>query len=152
MDTRTIICAKISRVLKWSIEQKLKVNKMQYNVVKNYLVEKHTGISVFSRKIQTIHAMHLFLTGPAKEKVYGDFLDFVKSEEKAFSKVQDFKKEEFEEKQKGLEINSKLEAIQEEQRRVEAMMVEEMEAHQQQAMELNKEYNERIDKMKDEEK
>ena len=92
------------------------------------------------------------MIGPAKEKVYGDFLKFVQSEEKAFSKVQDFKQEEFEEKQKALEINSRLEAIQEEQRRVEDMMVEEMEAHQQQAMKLNQEYNERIDKMKEEEK
>ncbi|CAB4020781.1 guanylate-binding 1-like, partial [Paramuricea clavata] len=89
--------------------------------------------------------------GPAKEKVYGDFLQFIKSEEKTFSKVQDFKQEEFEEKQKVLEINSKLEDIQEEQRRVEAMMVEEMEEHKQQAMKLNEDYNERIDKMKDEE-
>jgi hypothetical protein len=66
--------------------------------------------------------------------------------------VQDFKKEEFEEKQKVLEINSKLEDIQEEQKRVEAMMVEEMEVHKRQAMKLNEDYNERIDKMKDEEK
>lgn len=91
-------------------------------------------------------------TGPAKEKVYGDFLQFIKSEEKTFSKVQDFKQEEFEEKQKVLEINSKLEDIQEEQRREEAMMVEEMEEHKRQAMKLNEDYNERIDKMKDEEK
>ncbi|CAB4021301.1 guanylate-binding 1-like [Paramuricea clavata] len=90
--------------------------------------------------------------GPAKEKVYGDFLQFIKSEEKTFSKVQDFKQEEFEEKQKVLVINSKLEDIQEEQRRVEAMMVEEMEEHKRQAMKLNEDYNERIDKMKDEEK
>ena len=76
----------------------------------------------------------------------------MKSEEKAFSKVQDFKQEEFEEKQKALEINARLEDIQEEQRRTEAMMMEEMEEHKRQAMKLNEDYNERIDKMKDEEK
>ena len=103
-------------------------------------------------RIKTVVTVPLSPTGPAKESVYGDFLDFVKSEEKAFSKLQDYKKEEFEEKQKALEINSKLEAILEEQKRVEATMVEEIEEHRRQAMELNEKYNERIDKMKDEEK
>lgn len=91
-------------------------------------------------------------TGPAKEKVYGNFLGFVKSEEKAFSKIQDFKQEEFQERQNALEINSRLEDIQEEQRRVEAMMVDEMEEHKREATRLNKDYNDRIDKMKKEEK
>ena len=96
--------------------------------------------------------MPLSPTGPAKEKVYGEFLDFVRSEEKAFAKLQDYKKEEFEEKQKALEINSKLEEIQEEQKRVEARMLDEIDEHRRQAMKLNQEYNDRIDKMKDEEK
>ena len=66
--------------------------------------------------------------------------------------MQDFKQEEFEEQQKVAEINAKLEEIQEEQRRVEGTMIEEIEAHKRQAMKLNEEYNERVDKMKDEEK
>ncbi|XP_028409815.1 guanylate-binding protein 6-like [Dendronephthya gigantea] len=90
--------------------------------------------------------------GPAKEKVYGDFLEFVKSEEKTFSKLQDFKEEEFQEKQKTLEMNARLEEIQEEQRRVEDTMLEEMEEHKRQATKLSEEYNEKIDKMKQEER
>ena len=76
----------------------------------------------------------------------------MKSEEKTFEKLQNFKEEEFEEKQKAAEFSSKLEHIQEEHRRVEVMMAEEMDQYKEQAMKLSEEYNERIDNMRDEEK
>lgn len=104
-------------------------------------------------KVYFIHINALLCCiGPAKEKVYGDFLEFVKSEEKTFSQLQDFKKEEFEERQKALEINARLEDIKQEQQRVQDTMLEEMDEHKRQAAKLSEEYNERIDHMKNEER
>lgn len=77
---------------------------------------------------------------------------FMKSEEKSFAKLQDFKQEEFAEKQKAAEVSSRLKNLQEEHSRLETKMVEEMEEHKRQAMKLSEEYTERMDKMKDDEK
>lgn len=90
--------------------------------------------------------------GPAKEKVYEDFTEFMKSEEKTFAKLEEFKKEEFAEQQRAAEMSTKLKNMFEEQRQLEAMMVEEMEENKKQAEALNEEYNEKIDKMKEEER
>lgn len=87
--------------------------------------------------------------GPAREKVYEDFMEFVKSEEKTFAKVEDFKKEEFAEQQRAAEISTKLEQMFEEQRHIETVMMEEMEENKNQAEKLSKEYNEKVGKMKE---
>ena len=90
--------------------------------------------------------------GPAKEKVYADFMEFVRSEAKAFEKLENFKEEEFEEQQRTAEICTKLESMQQDQMRMEALMVEEMEENRRQAEKLTQEYAEKMEKMKEEER
>lgn len=87
--------------------------------------------------------------GPAVEKVYEDFMEFIKSEEKTFAKVEDFKKEEFAEQQRAAEISTKLGQMVEEQSHMETMMMEEMQENKKQAEKLANEYNEKVDKMKE---
>ena len=87
--------------------------------------------------------------GPAVEKVYQDFMEFIKSEEKTFAKVDDFKREEFAEQQRAAKISTKIGQMVDEQRHMETVMMEEMEENKKQAEKLWNEYSEKVDKMKE---